>query len=136
MAFVLDASVTLGWCFRDEENAFAHRVLRRLRDDSAWAPAVWPLEVGNGFALAERRGRFSTADSAEALVILSDLPITVHALTLEDALGPVLDLARAQGLSVYDAAYLHLAMREGLPLATLDDDLRAAASRVGVSLIA
>lgn len=135
MPFVLDASVTLGWCFRDEANAYAHRVLRRLADDSALVPAIWLLEVANGLLLAERRGRLSVADVAQVHGALAGLPIEWQDLTLEQALGPVLDLARAHRLSAYDAAYLELAMREGLPLATQDDALRAAAENVGVPLM-
>jgi predicted nucleic acid-binding protein len=135
MAFVLDASVALAWHFEDEASAYADRVLERLREDDALVPAIWPLEVANGLLAAERRSRLSPADVAAAQGVLSDLPITVNTQTLAEALGSVLDLARAQGLSAYDAAYLDLAMREGLALATQDDDLRAAATRVGVALI-
>lgn len=135
MAFVLDASVALAWHFEDEASAYADRALERLREDDAVVPAIWPLEIANGLLAAERRGRLSAADVAQAHGLLSDLPIGVNALTLQVALGPVLDLARAQGLSTYDAAYLELAMREGLPLATEDEALRAAARRVGVPLL-
>ena len=135
MPFVLDASVALAWSFRDERNAYAHQVLRRLEDDPALVPAVWMLEVANGLLVAERRARFTAADVAQVYGVLADLPIEWSALTLDQALGPVLDLARAHGLSAYDAAYLELAMREGLPLATQDEALRAAAQRVGVPLV-
>ncbi len=135
MPFVLDASVALAWSFRDEQNAYAHRMLRRLADDPALVPVVWLLEVANGLLGAERRGRFTTADVANVYGTLADLPIEWSDLTLEQALGPVVDLARAQGLSAYDAAYLELAMREGLPLATLDAALVAAAERVGVPVV-
>ena len=135
MAFVLDASVPLSWSFRDEQSAYAHRVLRRLEDDQALVPAVWVLEVANGLLVAERRGRFTVADVAQACQDLAELPIESSDLAHDQALGPVLDLARAQGLSAYDAAYLELAMREGLPLATQDAALQAAAQRVGVPLV-
>ena len=135
MAFVLDASVALAWHFDDEASEYADRVLDRLQEEDAFVPAIWPLEMANGLLAAERRSRLSPADVARAHAILSDLPITVNSLTLDDALGPVLDLARAQSLSAYDAAYLELAMREGLSLATQDDDLRAAAGRIGVALV-
>lgn len=132
MAFVLDASVTLGWCFGDEENAYAHRVLRRLADDSALVPEIWLLEVANGLLFAERRGRISAADVAQVHGALAALPIEFDDLTLERALAAVLHLARAHRLSAYDAAYLELAMRQGLPLATQDGALRAAAENVQV----
>ena len=134
MPFVLDASVALAWSFRDEQNAYAHRMLRRLEDDPAVVPVVWLLEVANGLLVAERRGRFTAADVAQVYGTLADLPIEWSDLTLDQALGPVLDLARAHGLSAYDAAYLELAMREGLPLATQDEALRASSQRVGVPL--
>jgi predicted nucleic acid-binding protein len=135
MSLVVDASITLAWCFRDEQNAYAHRMFRRLEDESAVVPGVWLLEIANGLVIAERRGRLSRAEVAEVRGVLEDLPITWQELTLDVALGPVVDLARAQGLSAYDAAYLELAMREGVPLATQDEALRAAAQRVGVPLV-
>jgi predicted nucleic acid-binding protein len=135
MPFVLDASVALAWPFRDERNAYAHRILRRLEDDPAVVPTVWILEMANGLLVAERRGRFTAADVAHVYGTLADLPIESSDLTLDQALGPVLDLARAHELSAYDATYLELAMREGLALATQDDALRVAANRVSVPLV-
>lgn len=135
MPLVVDASITLSWCFRDEQSEQAARVLRLLAADTAVVPGIWLLEVANGLLAAERRGRLSAADVAHVHGLLSDLPVTVGDLTLDEALGSVLDLARTQGLSAYDAAYLELAMREGLPLATRDDELRSAAVRLGVRLV-
>ncbi len=135
MPFVLDASLALNWFFRDEQNAYAHRVLRRLDDDPPIVPDIWILEMVNGLVVAERRVRITSADVARVSAELADLPIEPADVTLEQALGPVLDLARAHGLTAYDAAYLELAMREGLPLATEDVALRAAAGRVGVLLV-
>ena len=135
MPFVLDASIALAWFFRDERNAYAHQTLRWLEGDSTVVPGVWLLEVANGLVVAERRGRFTPADVAQVCRTLAELPIELSDLTLDQALGPVLDLARAHGLSAYDAAYLELAMRENLPLATQDDALLDAAERVGVSLV-
>lgn len=91
--------------------------------------------MANGLLVAERRGRFTAADVAQICGTLADLPIERSDLTLEQGLGPVLDLARVHELSAYDAAYLELAMREGLPLATQDADLREAAARAGVPLV-
>lgn len=135
MPFVLDASVAMGWSFRDERNAYAHGVLRRLRADSAMVPAVWVLEVANGLLVAERRGRFSPADIATVCENLGDLPVEVVDVTFDQAMSTVLNLGRTEQLSAYDATYLDLAMRERLPLATQDDRLWAAAGRVGVELI-
>lgn len=135
MAFVIDASITLSWCFRDEQSEYAVVVLRRLADDVAVVPGLWVLEVANGLLVAERRGRITAADVARVHAMLSDLPVTRDELTRDSGLGSVLDLARAHGLSAYDAAYLELAMREGLSLATQDERLRAAAIAVGTPLV-
>lgn len=135
MPFVLDASVALAWCFRDEQNAQAHRILRRLDDEPAVAPSIWLLEVANGLLLAQRRGRLSRAELSQVVGVFEDLPITSQEVNLEQALGSILELGDTHGLSAYDAAYLELAMRAGLPLATQDRALRAAAERVGVPLL-
>jgi predicted nucleic acid-binding protein len=134
VAFVLDASVTLGWLFPDEQNEFPQTILQRLGYEPAIVSSVWPLEVANGVLVAERRGRVSTADASLVHATLNDLPITVDPLGLDVALGQVLALARNYRLSAYDASYLELAMRDGVPLATIDRNLRAAAVSVGVPL--
>ncbi len=135
MPFVVDASVALAWHFDDEVSEYADRVLERLRRDQALVPAIWPLEVANGLLIAERRKRLSAAKLARAVELTQELAISVSEQGAEVALGPVRDLARAEKLSAYDAAYLELAMREGLPLATQDAALREAAERVGVALV-
>lgn len=135
MPFVLDTSVSLAWHFEDEVSEYADRVLDMLGRDTAIVPGLWPIEVANGLANGERRRRLDEARLTRAVELCLQLPITVHEVPLDLALQAVLNLAREQGLSAYDAAYLELAMREGLPLATQDDDLRAAAARVGVPLI-
>ncbi|MDP2949778.1 MAG: type II toxin-antitoxin system VapC family toxin [Chloroflexota bacterium] len=135
MPFVLDASLALAWHFEDEVSEYADRVLDRVGEDRALVPSVWELEIANALAVAERRGRLSPAGVARAVELFLELAISIHEVALESALGPVLDLARTQGMTAYDAAYLELAMREGLPLATEDEALRAAALRVGVPLV-
>ena len=135
MPFVVDASVALAWHFEDEASEYADRVLERLREDQAAAPSIWSLEVANALLVAERRGRLSPAKVARTVELLLELPISIHDVAAELVLGAVLDLARAHGLSAYDAVYLELAMREGLPLATQDEALRAATQRVGVPLL-
>ena len=84
MPFVLDASVALAWSFRDEQNAYAHRMLRRLEDDPAVVPVAWMLEVANGLLVAERRGRFTAADVAQVYGTLADLPIEWSDLTIRE----------------------------------------------------
>lgn len=132
--FVLDASVTLAWAFRDEMNPYTAAVLRSLATEEAFVPSVWPLEVGNGILVAERRGRLTQAETVQFLTLLRHLPIQLEAETAERVLRETISLARERGLSTYDASYLDLAMRVGVPLATQDQDLREAAARCGVQL--
>ena len=131
---MLDASVALAWCFPDESDVFAQRVLDALQDGVAVVPAIWALEVANGLLTGERRGRLSAADVARFAELLDRLSLGIDSLAWDRAVSHVLPLARAQGLSAYDAAYLELAMREQLSIATLDERLRRAAGVVGVSL--
>jgi len=133
--FVVDASVTLAWCFGDEASEVADRVLDQLEQDEALAPAIWPLEVANGLRTAERKGRLDLADLAQVRELLTALPVQVEGVPLETALGEVTELARQLDLSAYDAAYLALAARRGLALATVDDRLRQACERAGVELV-
>jgi len=130
--FVIDASVVLAWCFEDEASPYADAVLERLAQAEALAPIIWPLEVGNALVVSERRGRITPAETVRFLNLLRQLPIIVEGETPPRMFGEILSLAREQGLSAYDAAYLDLAMRAGAPLATLDEALRQAARRCGV----
>src|SRR5438132_10960122 len=132
-AFVLDGSVTLSWCFPDEKAAYPQAVLDALAGARATVPSLWYLEVGNSLLVGERRQRCTQADAANWLVFLNALPITVDEETATRAWTDVLSVARTRNLSVYDAAYLELALRLGLTLATLDDKLKAAAAAVGVA---
>ncbi len=135
MPLVLDASVALAWCFEDEKSEYADRVLDTLARDRAAVPAVWPLEVANALYVGERRGRTDAPAIVRQTALLTALPISVESIDLERALGSVLNLARQHGLSCYDASYLELAMREGLPLATADELLAKAAQSAGVRLV-
>ncbi len=132
--FVLDASVVLAWCFEDEAGPYADAVLERFVEDIALAPIIWPLEVSNALVVAERRGRITMADAARFLNLLRQLPIAVEGETPSRIFGEILALAREHRLSTYDAAYLDLAMRSGLALATQDTALREAAVRCGVKV--
>jgi predicted nucleic acid-binding protein len=135
MPFVVDASVALAWHFDDESSQYADRVFTRLRKDEAIVPSTWPLELANALLFGERRGRISISGVEAALRQTLELTVSYRDVPPNAAFGPVLDLARLQRLTVYDAIYLHLAIHEGIPLATLDDDLIAAARRVGIDLI-
>lgn len=135
-AFVLDASMTLAWCFEDEAGDYADQALDRLGESAALAPTIWPLEVGNGLVGAERRGRLTKSESVRFLELLRQLPIQVEMDSPARMFGEILTLAREHNLSTYDAAYLDLAMRSGLPLATLDEALHQAAVRCGLKVLA
>ena len=131
-SFVLDASVALSWCFETETTRFTDAVLGSLADNTAVVPAVWPLEIGNALVVAERRGFLDRASTARFLNLLNQLPIEVEQESPQRMFGEILLLAREQQLSTYDASYLDLAMRAGLPLASQDGALLQAAGRRGV----
>jgi predicted nucleic acid-binding protein len=131
--FVLDCSVTLAWFFEDETNAYAEAVEDSLLSAVAVVPALWPLEVGNALLVGERRGRTTEAKVSAFLTLLKSLPIEQDDETALRSWHESLTLARAHRLSVYDSAYLELALRRGLPLATFDQKLKAAAAIVGIA---
>lgn len=134
--FVLDASLTLAWCFDDESTPFTDSVQIALQTNSTCiVPPIWPSEVANGVRIAERRGRITIAEGEVFLSTILKLPIKVMRLPPATIFKQVLLLARNEGLTVYDASYLSLALREGLPLATLDDLLRKTTSKVGGRLL-
>jgi predicted nucleic acid-binding protein len=130
---VLGASVTLAWCFEDEATPHTDALLDRLAEDAAITPSLWELEVVNVLLLAERRGRITESQTARFVTLLTQLPIHVGSAGAD--MGAVLAAGRHHGLAAYDAAYLVLAEREGIPLATLDAKLRAAAQAAGVSVL-
>ena len=131
-SFVLDASVALSWGFETETTHLTDAVLESLADYAAVVPAVWPLEIGNALVVAERRGLLDRASTTRFLNLLNQLPIEVEQESPQRMFGEVLLLAREQQLSTYDASYLDLAMRAGLPLASQDGALLQAAGRCGV----
>jgi predicted nucleic acid-binding protein len=131
MAFVLDASITACWAFQDEDHPDARLAFHQMRSEEAVVPCLWWFEVRNILVVNERRRRIAEPDTAAFLLNLSKLRIRIDRAPDESA---VLRLARTHRLSVYDAAYLELAQREGLPLATLDADLKKAAAGEGVAL--
>jgi predicted nucleic acid-binding protein len=133
--FVVDASVTLAWCFEDETTDASDALLRRLLIEGGVAPAHWPLEVVNGLRSAERRGRLDSQKLLAARSVLTTLPVAVAAIDLDGALD-LLDLARGHDLTTYDAAYLDLARSRGMGLATNDERLAAVCRTVGVPLVA
>ena len=134
MSVVIDASVALAWVFGDERHDAAWRVVERLREGPAWVPAHFHLEVGNGLLSGLSRGRLSADQTRTAIVALGALPIEVDLDTPSRAFSESWPLAAQHGLTTYDAAYLELAIRRGLPLATLDARLVSAARAEGVAL--
>jgi predicted nucleic acid-binding protein len=137
MQFVLDNSVTMRWLFGDgspDDVAYADHILERLGDEGAIAlvPTIWALEAGNVIARAEVHGLLDEARSTEFLSLLKHMAIRPDPETFDQALDHTLYLAREHQLSTYDAAYLELALRKGLPLATLDNNLARAASAAGI----
>jgi predicted nucleic acid-binding protein len=133
MAFVLDASITACWAFQDEDHPDARLAFHQMRSEEAVVPCLWWFEVRNILVVNERRRRIAESETAAFLLNLSRLRIRIDRTPDE---GAVLRLARTHRLSVYDAGYLELAQREGLPLATLDADLRKAAAGEGVAIVA
>ena len=135
MSFVLDNSVTMRWFFGDgkpQELDYADKVLDALRGSSAHVPVTWGLEVANVIARAEAKTLVTEARSEAFLEMLEGVDIKVDAATFVHALSDTLQLARRYKLSAYDASYLELALRQGLPLATLDQDLQKAAKKAGI----
>lgn len=137
MNFVLDASVALLW-LAPETNptgiAYAAATLTALKQSHAVVPSLLALEVANVVAKLESRGAVTDAESQRYSALLSRLHLTIDQATAEHALGATLNLARRYKLSAYDAAYLELALRTGLPLATLDTDLAKATTIAGGSI--
>ena len=133
--FVIDASVALAWCFEDESSVDADRVLARLEQEEALAPAHWPLEIANALRTAERRGRMEASEMPRLRALLAALPVEIAPVELTTATGGILEAARTYDLTTYDAAYLELAAIRGLPLATVDERLRAACARTGVEVV-
>lgn len=132
MSFVLDASVASSWAFDDEDHPRAAAALRRTRQDTACVPSLWWFEVRNTLIVNERRGRLTDAITTAFLESLKELVLFTDRSPGELA---VLELARRHRLTVYDAAYLELAVRRGLPLVTLDNSLARASRAEGVSAI-
>jgi predicted nucleic acid-binding protein len=131
---VLDSSIALAWCFADEKDPYADAIAASFPALEATVPNLWHLEIANALVVGERRGRNTQADTSKWTGFLSSLPIAVDGQTTARAWTDTVNLARSQNLSAYDAAYLELTLRLGLPLATLDGKLKAAATAAGVPL--
>ncbi|HMF06407.1 MAG TPA: type II toxin-antitoxin system VapC family toxin [Methylocella sp.] len=131
---MIDSSIALSWCFEDEASPETDVLFERVRDDGAIVPELWPLEVSNVLLQAERRGRISAGDMALRLELIAGLPVAIDPETAR-AWREILVTARETGLSAYDATYLELALRRGLPLLTKDGALANAARRLAVTVL-
>jgi predicted nucleic acid-binding protein len=134
-AFVLDCSIAMSWAFVDEQSHQTDRLLGRVRDHGAIVPALWFLEVANAFLQSEFRGRTTRSLTSQTIGRLRILPIEVDDGATNRAFHEVLEMARSERLTTYDATYLELAMRRSVPLATKDRDLAKACRRRGVPLL-
>ena len=137
MRFVLDSSFTMAWAFPEERAGRVESVLHDLLDERAEAVTspLWFYEVTNVLIVGERRKRLSQIQSAKFVELLESLPIDISDAPLSDVFSEAAALARQYTLSAYDAAYLRIAIEEGLPLATLDRALQVAATKAGVELV-
>jgi predicted nucleic acid-binding protein len=135
VSLVLDSSATLAWIYSDETTEPIRRVFEAVADGGAIVPALWRLEIANSLTAAMRRGRIDADFRRASLADLALMDITTDQHTDFHAWTEALDLADRFRLGLYDAAYLELAARRGLPLATLDDELRAGATALGLRLL-
>jgi predicted nucleic acid-binding protein len=131
---VIDCSMAMAWYFKDEATPYTNSVRASLATERAIVPILWPLEVANVLLMSERRKRSNQTKATKWFRYLSALPIAIDEKPPFLAFDQVLNLARVQKLTSYDAAYLELAVRRSLPLATLDRDLKKAAQAIGVPL--
>ena len=134
--FVADTSVTLAWCFADESTESSRTLLAALQNSYAVVPALWPFEVANALASAERRGRITQPEIDRFIGVLNRMPIHIERRESLWLWQAILPLARQHRLSAYDAAYLDLAKRESLPLATRDANLHQAALALQIPVLA
>jgi predicted nucleic acid-binding protein len=135
MSLVLDSSITLAWAYNDETTQPVTQIFDLLIQGGAWVPGLWRLEVANVLEMSVRRKRHDRTFRDATLADLAQLPIQVDLQTDQQAWSATLRLAERHQLTLYDAAYLELALRRNLPLATLDDDLRHAANAEKVQVL-
>ena len=135
MSLVLDSSVTLAWVYAEETTPAILHILDQVNDGGAWVPSLWRLEVANILEMGVRRNRHDAAFRDATLADLALLPVRIDTETEQHAWSATLRLAERHRLTLYDACYLELALRRALPLATLDKDLRAAASAEKLVLV-
>src|SRR5450432_1300342 len=135
MKAVIDASFIASLFLPDETNDKTTALIQHIARDGAVVPALWQLEVTNMLLMAERRKRLNASEVSQVLEAMDALPITLQPTLSFQQRSEILNLARQHNLTSYDASYLELSMRLGLPLATLDKSLQKAATAVGVRLL-
>jgi len=135
VSLVLDSSATLAWIFGDETTEPIRRLFEAVAEQGAFVPSIWRLEVANSLTVALRRRRIDDEFRRSSLADLDKLDIIVDGLTDARAWSGTLDLADRFRLTVYDSAYLELSLRRDMPLATLDQDMRSAATILGLKLL-
>lgn len=135
MSLVLDASIALAWALPDEDSVLAQDVFELIESHGGWVPGIWRLEVANGLQQGVRRRRIDKDLRDRAVADFSELPILVDAETDRRAWNETLALADRFGLTLYDACYLELALRRGLPLATFDNNLRRVSAEAGIEVL-
>lgn len=133
--FVVDCSVALAWCFLDEATPATQNLFDRMGSESAAVPGWWFVELTNVLVVSERRGRIKPDKTAEFIALVEGFNLEVDDDGPGRAFTHLLPLCRAHELTSYDAVYLELAVRRGLPLATLDEPLRKAAKKLGVAVL-
>lgn len=134
MAFVLDASIALSWCFPDESNEKADSILLRCEQEKVFVPSIWPIEISNALLVGWRRKRLTQEQVETAMRLLSLLDIQISTSHSIQHARRIIQLAQQWELSTYDASYLDLALQEGIPLATADEKLAVAAKKSSIPL--
>ena len=129
---VVDASVALAWCFPDEASNYADSVLLAIENQTILVPTIWPVEITNALLVGERRKRIRQPDVRRFVELLKGLDVTVDTQSVADSVNNIFPPAQDYRLSAYDAAYLDVAIRHEVTLATLDADLQKAAHAAGI----
>lgn len=134
-ALVLDCSIAVSWCFEDEASEATDQLLLKVQEQGALVPALWYLEFGNVLIQAKKKGRISEIQLMAGMDLIRQLPITTDNINPDKIMSKIMLLATQHHLTTYDAAYLELALRSNLPLATKDNDLRKAANKLGILIL-
>ena len=135
MKFVVDSSVTLSWCFHDEQSTANEALLRSVVPGDLHVPPIWHLEMTNVLGVALRQGRLKIEEMPKLAELFRSLQIRTDRTLYELHATPLLELMQQFRLTAYDAGYLELSLRLRLPLATFDLQIREAADRCGVPLV-